>query len=99
MSASAVILIRERKIAATFRDASATSPETARSLADLGLRDDLAASRLRRRGVLRETKDGRYYFDIAAWEALRGDRLRRAAVALVLVAIAFGVVLWLNRAK
>lgn len=96
MSAATAILIRERKVVGAFRDASATAPEAARSLEQLGLRDDLAFGRLRRRAVVREVDDGRYYLDAASWDALRGTRRRRVAIALA-VAAAVGLVYWLIR--
>ena len=70
-----------------FRRGGATSPTTARSLADLGLDDSWPVRRLRRRAVIREPEPGMMYLDEEVWAAVRRTRRR--------VAITFGAVLLL----
>jgi hypothetical protein len=90
MGAVAVILLmREREVVSAFARRNATSAATAVDPADLGV--DLAsvgARRLASRAVLREAEHGRWYLDLASWEALR--RRRRHVVSVLLFLIALG---------
>lgn len=74
----------------TFAARGATSRETARTLQELGLTDNLILHRLQKRAVVRSGDAGRYYLDEASWDAVR--RGRRRAVS-VLGAIALAVLL------
>lgn len=82
MSVAAVILIRERWLVDRFRRAGATSPEAARTLAEVGADEGIALNRLSRRAVIREAKAGAYYLDEPTWTALRGTRRRLAAIVI-----------------
>lgn len=86
---TAVLLGRERRLVSTFAARGATSPESARTLQELGVSDGLILHRLEKRAVVRRA-DGRYYLDEKSWEAVR--RGRRRAVS-VLGAIVLAVVL------
>ena len=68
-----------------FRRGGATSPTSARSLADLGLSDSWPVRRLQRRAVIREPQPGVLYLDEEVWAAVRRTRRR--------VALTFGTIL------
>jgi hypothetical protein len=82
-AAAAVILIKQKHIVTAFRQAGATSSTTAVAPAALGVHERLAFSKLRRRGVLRETGPGFFYLDEPAWVALRRSRHRRILILCV----------------
>jgi hypothetical protein len=92
-AAVAVIARRERELVDVFRAAGATSLSTARSFGDLGVDENVATRRLRRRAVLREAAPGLWYLDEPSWEAMRTMRQRVGFLLLFLVALAaiFGV--------
>lgn len=75
-----------RRTFVRFREAGATSPESARSLGELDLEPSRILARLQRRGLIRELPDGRYYLDEVAYE--RWDRRRRLILVVVLSLIA-----------
>ena len=85
---AAAIIRRERDLVARFVAAGATSPTTARTLAEIGADPGLTLDRLKRRAVVREASPGLYYIDEPSWIALRslGRRL-----ALVVLGIAFAL--------
>lgn len=91
MSVAAAIIIRQRRLVQQFLTAGATSPETARTLDDLGARDDHILHRLKQRAVVREAKPGRFYVDEPSWTALRALRRRLAAIMLGLLAVGIGL--------
>ena len=82
-----VIRRKEREVVDDFRRGGATSPTSARSLADLGLEDSWPVRRLQRRAVIREPEPGIMYLDEEVWAAVRRTRRR--------VALVFGVILLL----
>jgi hypothetical protein len=90
---AAVVIRKEREIVDIFRGASATSPETARDPAELGIHHRLAFDRLIRRAVLREAVDGRYYLDEPSWRAVRGMRRRMVLVIILIAVIVLGGVI------
>jgi hypothetical protein len=94
---AAVIRRKEREVVDDFRRGGATSPTTAKSLADLGLEDSWPVRRLRRRAVIREPEPGVMYLDEEVWAAVRRTRRRVALVfgivlALIALGIAIGVI-------
>jgi hypothetical protein len=89
---AAVIRLKEREVVDDFRRGGATSPTTAKSLADLGLEDSWPVRRLRRRAVIREPEPGVMYLDEEVWAAVRRTRRRVALVfGVVLVLLALGI--------
>jgi hypothetical protein len=88
MSAAAVIVARQNKLIRRFREAGATAPEFAQLPEDLGCRNSWIFRRLITRGVIVETKPGRYYVDEIAADNFM--RLRRAK-ALGMLAIVLGL--------
>ena len=77
-AAVTIMLIKERQIAEAFMRAGATSVSSAVAPADIAV--DLASiggRRLTRGAIIREAEEGRYYLDLAGWEALRRTAVRR----------------------
>ena len=94
---AAVIRRKEREVVDDFRRGGATSPTTAKSLADLGLEDSWPVRRLQRRAVIREPEPGVMYLDEEVWQAVRRSRRRviyvLATIALLLaVCVAIGFI-------
>ena len=91
---AAVIRRKEREVVDDFRRAGATSPTTAKSLADVGLSDSWPVRRLQRRAVIREPEPGIMYLDEEVWEAVRRTR-RRVALTFgtILLLLAFGILI------
>ncbi|MEO8561625.1 MAG: hypothetical protein ABI601_06095 [bacterium] len=92
-----VVLIKERHIVGAFQRASATSPDSARELAELHVHSSgLGWYRLRDRAVIRETSpgSGKFYLDAVVWEGLR--RTRRRVIAGVVVIVLVGLLLGLG---
>lgn len=91
---AAVIRRKEREVVDDFRRSGATSPTSARSLADLGLEDSWPVRRLQRRAVIREPEPGIMYLDEEVWTAVRRTR-RRVALTfggiLLLLVIGIGI--------
>lgn len=92
---AAVIRRKEREVVDDFRRCGATTPLTARSLADLGLEDSWPVRRLQRRAVIREPEPGIMYLDEEVWTAVRATRRRvalmfGAVLLLLLIGIGFG---------
>jgi len=95
MSAAAAVAAasqrRQREIVAAFAAAGAVDAVHARAPEDLGVRDRLhALQHLRDRGVLHLAGPGRYWVDLATWQALRRRR-KRLALTVALIAFVVGV--------
>jgi len=84
--------MKEREVRDDFIRADATTPATAKSLADIGIDESLAVKRLERRAIIREASPGLFYFDEDVWQAVRSMRRRMAIV--LLVAIVMGVLVF-----
>ena len=84
---AAVIRRKEREVVDDFRRAGATSPTTAKSLADIGLGDSWPVRRLHKRAVIREPEPGIMYLDEEVWAAVRQTRRRVVLVFLAVVLI------------
>lgn len=93
-AAAAIVLLKEKQIVATFRQAGATSAPAAATPAALGVHQGLAFSKLRRRAILREAAQGYFYLDEPSWVAFGKARRRVALVAglIVLAALLIFVV-------
>jgi len=89
-AAAAVVIARENDIVAHFRGAEALSAATAKSATELGVDKSGAWIMLERRGIIRAAGEARYYLDEVAWAANRARR-KRAAVMLIVVALALGI--------
>lgn len=79
-----------------FEEAGAFTPDSARTLEQIGVQDGRILRRLRDRLVIRHTEDGRLYMDEEGWAVLRKRRRRHAsaaaiiALALMLALLLFG---------
>lgn len=89
---AAVIRRKEREVVDDFRRAGATTPATAKSLADVGLSDSWPVRRLQKRAVIREPEPGVMYLDEEVWSAVRRTR-QRVALTLggILVLLVIGI--------
>jgi len=82
-SIAAVIASKNRrKIIRAFRRAQATSAQSARSLAEIGLHESLVFRIQKSRGVVVETEPGRYYLDEE--QEAKNKRLRRILLAFIM---------------
>ena len=79
-----------------FQEAGAVSPETARSLEQVGCRDARMFQRMLRREVIRPAAPGKYYLDVQAARAFRRARRERALAALVIVLIIAVVLIYFS---
>ncbi|MCX6641167.1 MAG: hypothetical protein NTW14_11950 [bacterium] len=96
--ATAAIIAKKRKhIIAVFRQAHATSPETAQSLEQLGLPDHLLVKIQKLRGVLVHVEGDRYYLDEAREAEVARWRRKIALTVAVLAAISFALMLFLSK--
>lgn len=91
--AAGLIARKRRKIIRAFREHGATSPETARSLAEVGLSEGLLLHVMKLRHLIVNVGGGRFYLDAARERAV--ERSRRVAIAVVtLVVVVVVIVLW-----
>jgi hypothetical protein len=96
-AAIAVMRLREMEVRDAFQSAGAVNPATAMSLESIGIDENLAVRRLKRRAVIREAAPGLFYFDEDVWQALRAMRRRMAflllgTLTLLLLLILYGTV-------
>ena len=89
------IIHAEHRVVRELRDAGATGPDTAGSVASARPLDGRALQRLVGAGAVREVGVGRYYVDMDAYRAYRGVRRKRALTVLgvglfVVLVLAFG---------
>jgi hypothetical protein len=92
---AAVIRRKEREVVDDFRRGGATSPTTAKSLADLGLEDTWPVRRLQRRAVIREPEPGIMYLDEEVWAAVRRTG-RRVALTFGAAIIVLAIGIWIT---
>ena len=59
----AVVVMHQNRLMRRFRDAKATDPKSARTLAEIGCRNSWVFRRMAAKGVFIETDDGRFYMD------------------------------------
>lgn len=94
MNGAAAVVARQNRCLRAFHAAGATSPDSARTLADLHLRNSWVFRRMVARGVISRTADGRFYLDQAA--ADRFLRSRRTRVLLfVALAVVVAIIAWI----
>jgi hypothetical protein len=92
------LVVVMRRPARLLKRRGAVSLETAQPMADLKPGDEARLHRLVNQGVVRETPDGRYYYDAAGQRALM--RARMPLLVTLLVALFAGSILlgwWLGR--
>jgi hypothetical protein len=87
-AAVAIMRRREEEVRDDFHRAGALQPLDARSLADVGLEENLTVRRLMRRSIVRESSPGLFYFDEDVWQSVRAMRRRMILLLLLVVALA-----------
>lgn len=95
MSAAAVIVIRRKRLAKRFREAGATDPEHAVTLAALGDRPCWLFGQMVRHGVFVAAAGGRYYMDERA-AAVFFRRQQVRALTMTAVLLLLFLLLWLS---
>jgi hypothetical protein len=87
----AVVVMRQNRLMQRFRDAKATDPKSAITLADISCRDSWIFRRMVSRGVIIETGIGRYYMDeeAARWFVKRRKRVMWIFIAVSILVFAF----------
>jgi len=82
-----VVVMHQNRLMRRFRDARATSPKSARTLAEIGCRNSWTFRRMVARGVFIETDDGRYYMDedAAHWFVKRRWRVMLIFLAVLIL--------------
>lgn len=90
-AAAAIIIRKERELVDHLRSVGAVSPDSARTLTQLGADQGIAWRRLVDHAVIRSTPAGTWYLDEPSWMALRRMRRRLALVmAIVGLIVALG---------
>ena len=91
--AAGVIARKRKRIIRAFREHGATSPETARSLVEVGLSDGVLVHVMKLRHVIVNVGGDRFYLDQARDQAV--ERTRRVVVVVAaLVVAAVIILLW-----
>jgi len=80
-------ILKERRMVRRFEEAGALSPDSARSLEQLGISSGRILRRLHDRLVVRHIDGDRFYVDEEVWAALRKQRRRHASVAAIAAAV------------
>jgi hypothetical protein len=91
--AVAIVRRKEREVRDAFRSAGATNPQSAMSISDIGVDENLAFHRLKRNAVIRETGPSLFYFDEDVWQAFCAMR-RRMLILLTVTVVLVGLVLF-----
>lgn len=88
---SGAVVAYQNRLMRRFREAVATGPESATTLAEIGCRDSWTFRRMVARGVFVETDAGRFYMDedAARWFVKR--RWRVAFIFLAVVVVLFAI--------
>jgi hypothetical protein len=92
--AAAAMIRREKDIVDRFRALGASSPDSARTTAQLQVEQGIAWRRLLDHAVVRSTSGGMYYLDEPSWRAITRLR-RRLAVIFLAIAIVLGLTAFL----
>ncbi len=87
----AVVVSHQNLLMRRFREAKATGPKSARTLAEIGCRNSWIFRRMLARGVFIETSDGRFYMDQEAAGRFVTRRWRGAFIFLAIVMILFAI--------
>jgi hypothetical protein len=82
-----VVVMHQNRLMRRFRDAKATDPKSATTLANIGCRNSWVFHRMVARGVFIETREGRYYMDedAARWFVKRRWRVMFIFLAVVIL--------------
>lgn len=93
MSAAAIIMRRQKQIIRRFRDAGATSPRTARSLDELGMRSHWIFRHMARKGVFVLIPPNRWYMSLEALAGFERRQWRRFTIFIGTCALALMLLL------
>ena len=89
----AVVVVHQNRLMRQFREAQATAPKSASTLAEIGCRNSWAFRRMVARGVFIETNDGRFYMDEESARVFVKRRWQRMLIFLATVILLLAV--WL----
>ena len=89
----AVVVVHQNRLMRQFRDAKATAPKSASTLAKIGCRNSWVFRRMVARGVFIEISDGRFYMDEDTARLFVKRRWQRMLIFLATVILLF--VVWL----
>ena len=91
--AAGIIARKRRKIVRAFKEHGATSPEKAKTLADVGLSEGLLLHVMKLKHLIVNVGGDRFYLDTVREQAV--DRTRKVVIAVIaIVVVAIVVVLW-----
>ncbi|MEP6899786.1 MAG: hypothetical protein ABI870_14765 [Rhodanobacter sp.] len=93
MVIASALMLQQKKIVHAFERAAITTPTTACTAEQLGLKPGLAWHRLVGHAVLRYPGEGRYFLDVSNWQRLRRLRRRIAIGIIVGLLLVLAVVL------
>ena len=92
-------ILKEGRMVRRFEEAGALSPDSARSLDQIGISTGRILRRLRDRLVIRHVEGDLFYVDEEVWAELRKRRRRHASVAAIAaLALILGVLLFTKTA-
>jgi len=98
MSSAAYVIIKQNEYMRRFRNAGATDPIRARTLADLRIKQDRVFRKLENKDVFRPGRaPDTFYMNMAAAEEFIEARRRRAFTLLLLAVLVAAVVFFLGR--
>lgn len=83
------IIHAEHRVARRLRGAGATQLGAAQPVPEGRAIDGRALDRLITAGAVRDAGGGRFYLDEAAYQAYRGERRKRAMIALAAIGLVF----------
>jgi hypothetical protein len=89
----AVVVGHQNRLMRQFRDAKATAPKSASTLAEIGCRNSWVFRRMVARGVFIKTSDGRFYMDEESARLFVKRRWQRMLIYLATVILL--LVVWL----
>ena len=95
-SVAAVIIAKQNQYLKRFQEAGAVSPESAVDLTQVGCRDSRLFRKLVSRGIFKPASQGKYYIDIDAANEFRENRLQRALIALLIILMIAGIVIYVS---
>lgn len=87
------------RLVRAFAERQAHNAQSARTLAELDLRDSRLLRRMQKRGVVKVVTDGRYYLDLERWSEFKQARRRRVLIVLAAVALVIVAAIWFSRTE
>ena len=97
MNAGAIIARRQNRYIRAFRNAEANTPDTARTLEQLAVRDSWIFDRLVARGVFVSAGDSRWFIDETAASAFIHRRYVKIAIVLAIFIATWLIVIAVSR--